>query len=292
MIGQEDAVSAVSKAIRRSRSGFRKEKKPASFIFAGPTGVGKTELAKSLAIELFGSEDALIRVDMSEYMDKFTSSKLIGAPPGYVGYDEGGQLSEKVRRRPYSVVLLDEIEKAHPDIFNMLLQILDDGRLTDNQGRVINFENTIIIMTTNAGSQMTGRSLGFVAAAPTALSQSIQSALKDTFRPEFLNRVDEVITFHPLTPEEIRRIADLMLKDIYKSAGEHGIRVHVEDNVKDYLAKNGYDVQFGARPLRRLIQRELEDRISEKYLSGEIVDNDVIRIFLDENGKVTIAKDA
>ena len=174
----------------------------------------------------------------------------------------------------------------------MLLQILDDGRLTDNQGRVINFENTIIIMTTNAGSQMTGRSLGFVAAAPTALSQSIQSALKDTFRPEFLNRVDEVITFHPLTPEEIRRIADLMLKDIYKSAGEHGIRVHVEDNVKDYLAKNGYDVQFGARPLRRLIQRELEDRISEKYLSGEIVDNDVIRIFLDENGKVTIAKDA
>ncbi len=288
VIGQEEAVDAVSKAIRRSRSGFRKERKPASFVFAGPTGVGKTELAKALAEEMFGSEDALIRVDMSEYMDSFTSSKLIGAPPGYVGYDEGGQLSEKVRRRPYSVVLLDEIEKAHPDIFNVLLQILDDGRLTDNQGRVVNFENTIIIMTTNAGSQNLTRTLGFGSGAAQSLSQSINAALKTTFRPEFLNRIDEIITFDPLKPEEISKITDLMLKEIDKSAAAHNMTVHVDDAVRKNLSERGYSPEFGARPLRRLIQRDLEDLISEKYLSGEVKDGDHIEVVLSEDGKIAL----
>jgi ATP-dependent Clp protease ATP-binding subunit ClpA len=288
VIGQEEAVNAVSKAIRRSRSGFRKERKPASFVFAGPTGVGKTELAKALAEEMFGSEDALIRVDMSEYMDSFTSSKLIGAPPGYVGYDEGGQLSEKVRRRPYSVVLLDEIEKAHPDIFNVLLQILDDGRLTDNQGRVVNFENTIIIMTTNAGSQNLNRTLGFGSGEGVSLSQSINAALKNTFRPEFLNRIDEIITFEPLKREEISRITDLMLKDIDRSAAVHNMTVHVSDEVRKDLSERGYSPEFGARPLRRLIQRELEDLISEKYLSGEVKDGDHVEVVLAEDGKIAL----
>lgn len=290
VIGQEAAVNAVARAIRRSRSGFRKERKPASFIFAGPTGVGKTELAKALAMELFGSEDSLIRVDMSEYMEKHTASKLIGAPPGYVGYDEGGQLSEKVRRRPYSVVLLDEIEKAHPDIFNMLLQILDDGRLTDNQGRLINFENTVVIMTTNAGSHTVGRALGFVSGQPTMLSQQIRTALKETFRPEFLNRVDDIITFEPLTKEQLRQIVGLMLKDVYKAAGEHGMSIRVTEDVILQLAEKGYDPAYGARPLRRLIQREVEDEIAEAYLKGEIRDNDSILISLGQNQKITIEK--
>lgn len=290
VIGQEAAVNAVSRAIRRSRSGFRKEHKPASFIFAGPTGVGKTELAKALATELFGSEESLIRVDMSEYMEKHTASKLIGAPPGYVGYDEGGQLSEKVRRKPYSVVLLDEIEKAHPDIFNMLLQILDDGRLTDNQGRLINFENTVVIMTTNAGSHIAGRSLGFVSGQPAVLSQQIHSALKETFRPEFLNRVDDVITFEPLTKEQLRQIVGLMLKDVYKAAAEHGMKVQVSEDVISRLAEEGYDPAYGARPLRRLIQREIEDEIAEAYLKGEIQDHDSLRISLGQNHKITIEK--
>ena len=290
VIGQDNAVSALARAIRRSRSGFRKEHKPASFIFAGPTGVGKTELVKALAVELFGSEDALIRVDMSEYMEKHTASKLIGAPPGYVGYDEGGQLSEKVRRRPYSVVLLDEIEKAHPDIFNMLLQILDDGRLTDNQGRVINFENTVIIMTSNAGSQMAGRTLGFAANPQTMLAQQIKTALKEIFRPEFLNRVDDIITFDPLSKEQLRQIVELMLKDVYKAAAEHGMSVRVDSEVKDYLAEKGYDPLYGARPLRRMIQREVEDEIAEAYLRGSIQDNDTLLIRLGQNQKITIEK--
>ncbi len=290
VVGQDAAVSALSRAIRRSRCGFRNAHRPASFIFAGPTGVGKTELAKTLAAELFGSEDAMIRVDMSEYMEKHTASKLIGAPPGYVGYDEGGQLSEKVRRRPYSVVLLDEIEKAHPDIFNMLLQILDDGRLTDNQGRLINFENTVIIMTTNAGSHLSGHSLGFTGNQQIALTQQIQAALKEAFRPEFLNRVDDIITFEPLTHEDLRKIVELMLKDIYKAAAEHDMKITVDPAVMDHLAEKGYDPAYGARPLRRLIQREIEDEIAEQYLAGKIQDHDVIFLTLDANHKITIEK--
>ena len=207
-----------------------------------------------------------------------------------MGYDEGGQLSEKVRRRPYSVVLLDEIEKAHPDIFNMLLQILDDGRLTDNQGRVVNFENTVIIMTTNAGSHLSNRSLGFVANQQIALSQQINSALKEAFRPEFLNRVDDIITFEPLTREQLRQIVELMLKDIYKAAAVHGMSVKVSSEAMDYLAEKGYDPTYGARPLRRLIQREVEDEIAEQYLAGKIQDNDQLFISIDENRKITIEK--
>ncbi len=287
LIGQDNAVSAVSRAIRRNRSGFRKERKPASFIFAGPTGVGKTELAKQLAIEMFGTEDAIVRIDMSEYMEKHTVSKLIGAPPGYVGYDEGGQLTEKVRRRPFSIILLDEIEKAHPDVFNMLLQILDDGRLTDSQGRTINFENTIIIMTTNAGASFKASSLGFNQSAPTSMSLRIQTALKQTFRPEFLNRVDDVITFDPLTREQIRQIVDLMLVDIYKAAKDQSMTVEVSEEVKDYLAEHGYDEQYGARPLRRLIQRLIEDEIAEEFLKGNVKEGDQIHLSL-EDDKIVI----
>ncbi len=290
VIGQEDAVSALSRAIRRTRSGFRKEKKPASFIFAGPTGVGKTELVKTLAVELFGSEDALIRIDMSEYMERHTVSKLIGAPPGYVGYDQGGQLTEKVRRRPYSVILLDEIEKAHADVFNMLLQILDDGRLTDSQGRVVNFENTIIVMTTNAGASFRGgNGLGFGQERTASLSEQIGQALRDLFRPEFINRIDEIITFHSLTREEIRQIVDLMLKDIYQAGERQDIDIVVTEPVKEYLAANGYDVKFGARPLRRLIQREVEDTISEAFLTGGVRPGDHVQIVM-ENGKIAVCQ--
>lgn len=287
VIGQEAAVSALSRAIRRTRSGFRKEKKPASFIFAGPTGVGKTELVKTLAQELFGTEDALIRIDMSEYMEKHTVSKLIGAPPGYVGYDQGGQLTEKVRRRPFCVILLDEIEKAHGDVFNMLLQILDDGRLTDSQGRVVNFENTIIVMTTNAGASFRSNGLGFNQDRPAVLSDQIRSALKDLFRPEFINRIDEIITFDPLTRSDIRKIVDLMLKDVYQSGDYQNISIYVDDAAKDYLADHGYDEKFGARPLRRLIQREVEDEIAEAFLRQDVKSGDIIEIAL-VDGKIAI----
>ncbi|MBO6157754.1 MAG: ATP-dependent Clp protease ATP-binding subunit [Firmicutes bacterium] len=286
LIGQNEAVSAVSRAIRRNRSGFRKERKPASFIFAGPTGVGKTELAKQLAIEMFGTEDAMVRIDMSEYMEKHTVSKLIGAPPGYVGFDEGGQLTEKVRRRPFCIILLDEIEKAHPDVFNMLLQILDDGRLTDSQGRTVSFENTVIIMTTNAGASFKASSLGFNQAAPTSMSLRIQSALKQTFRPEFLNRVDDVITFDPLTREQLRQIVDLMLEDVYKAAADQSMTVKIEEDVKDYLSENGYDEQYGARPLRRLIQRMVEDEIAESFLKGELKEGDEIHMIMQDDKPV------
>lgn len=288
IIGQEEAVSAVSRAIRRNRSGFRKERKPASFIFAGPTGVGKTELAKTLALELFGSADAMIRIDMSEYMEKHTVSKLIGAPPGYIGFDEGGQLTEQVRRRPFSIILLDEIEKAHPDVFNMLLQILDDGRLTDSQGRTVSFENTVVIMTTNAGASFKNNGLGFNAfGTDQQLSIRIQSALKETFRPEFLNRVDEVITFEPLTRSQLRQIVDLMLKDVYRAADAQHMRVAVSDEVKEYLATNGYDELYGARPLRRLIQRTIEDEIAEAFLRGDVKEGDSLSIEL-QDGKIVI----
>lgn len=289
VVGQNKAVSAVSRAIRRNRSGFRKERKPASFIFAGPTGVGKTELAKTLTVEMFGSEDSLIRIDMSEFMEKHTVSKLIGAPPGYVGFDEGGQLTEKVRRRPFSIILMDEIEKAHPDVFNMLLQILDDGRLTDSQGRTVNFENTIIIMTTNAGATFKNNGLGFNSSAPSAMETNVSSALKQLFRPEFLNRVDEIITFDSLTKTELKGIVEIMLKDVYKAAEYQNMTVRVDDEVKTYLVDNGYDEKYGARPLRRLIQREIEDEIAEAFLKGDLVSGDQIVIAM-QDGKPSIGK--
>ncbi len=270
VIGQAEAISALARSVRRSRAGFRKRQKPASFIFVGPTGVGKTELAKTLAEELFGSEDALVRLDMSEYMEKHTVSKLIGAPPGYVGYDQGGQLTERIRRKPYSVILLDEIEKAHVDVFNMLLQILEDGRLTDSQGRTVFFDNTVIIMTSNAGSHLKSSGIGFNADETAKHKARLFDALKDIFKPEFLNRIDEIIAFEHLTEDDMLKIVDLQLKDIYRDASEKGILVHVDEAAKHYLASQGYDKKYGARPLRRKIQRLLEDEIVELYLKGLI----------------------
>lgn len=287
VIGQNDAITSLSRAIRRNRSGFRKKKKPASFIFVGPTGVGKTEVARAIASELFQNEEALIRIDMSEYMEKHTVSKLIGAPPGYVGYDEGGQLTEKVRRKPYSVILLDEIEKAHPDVFNMLLQILEDGRLTDSQGRTVYFENTIIIMTSNAGTNFKSTGMGFANSGYDALESYVKEALRETFRPEFLNRVDEVVVFNQLKKDELRKIIDLMLKEVMDTAWEKKITIKVTDEVKDFILEKGYDERYGARPLRRTIQKYIEDEIAEEYLSGKIKEGSDITIML-ENEKVII----
>lgn len=287
VIGQSKAISLVSKAIRRNRSGFRKKKKPASFIFVGPTGVGKTELVRALSSELFGSEDAMIRLDMSEYMEKHTVSKLIGAPPGYIGYDQGGQLTEKVRRKPYSVILLDEIEKAHPDVFNMLLQILEDGRLTDSQGRTVFFENTVIVMTSNAGTDTKSLGIGFGHDGYDALEEKVHNALRETFRPEFLNRVDEVVVFNSLTREELRRIVDLMLSEVKEEAGEKGITISVSDDAKDFMLEKGYSDKYGARPLRRTIQSYIEDDIAEKYLKGLIKDGSSVSVEL-ENGMIVI----
>jgi ATP-dependent Clp protease ATP-binding subunit ClpA len=278
ILGQDSAVEAVSRAIRRSRSGFGKHTKPASFILVGPTGVGKTELVRQLAIELFGTQEALVRLDMSEYMEKHTVSRLVGSPPGYVGYEEGGQLTEAVRRKPYSVVLLDEVEKAHPDVFNMLLQILEDGRLTDNTGRTVSFKNTILVMTSNAGAHTisTHRAMGFGAAQKDeardyeAMKESVMKEVKDLFRPEFINRVDEMIVFHALTEEEIRKITEMMLKQVAKRLEEQEIRLTWDDAVVEKLAADGYDPKFGARPLRRLIQRTVEDTLSEELLQGHI----------------------
>jgi len=280
VIGQHQAIESLAKTIRRNRSGFRKRSKPSSFIFVGPTGVGKTELVKALACELFGSEEALIRMDMSEYMEKHTVSRLIGAPPGYVGFDQGGQLTEKVRRKPYSVILMDEIEKAHPDIFNVLLQILDDGRLTDGQGRTVHFENTVIIMTSNAGTHLKSNGIGFGKDGYDALESRIKDVLRDTFRPEFLNRVDETIVFTRLTREELRQIVDLMLQDIIDEVQEKGMAIQISDEVKDFILKKGYDEQYGARPLRRTIQRYLEDEIAEQYLKNKLVEGANINAIL------------
>ena len=278
VIGQEKAVSALARAIRRNRSGFGKKHKPSSFIFVGPTGVGKTELVKALAEAMFAKEDALIRVDMSEYMEKWEVTKFFGAAPGYIGYDDGGQLTEKVRRRPYSVILFDEIEKAHPDVFNVMLQILDDGRLTDSHGRVVNFENSIIIMTSNAGTSLKANGFGFNGDDHIALENRVNTALKEQFRPEFLNRVDEIVVFQELTREEIRKIVDLMLKEVTAQMKEKGVGLSVSEAAKDQLAKEGYDPKFGARPLRKTIQRRIEDPLADMYLTGKFTNAEKISV--------------
>ena len=298
LIGQEDAVKAVSRAIRRARVGLKNPNRPiASFIFSGPTGVGKTELTKALAAYFFGSEDAMIRLDMSEYMERHTVSKLIGSPPGYVGYNEGGQLTEAVRRRPYTVVLFDEIEKAHPDVFNMLLQILEDGRLTDAKGRTVDFKNTLLIMTSNIGSKVIekgGGGLGFEFSEDAAeaqynrISSLVKEELKNYFRPEFLNRVDEIIVFHQLKKEEVKEISEILLKEVFGRLTEKEITLELTDKFKERLVEEGYNPAYGARPLRRAIMRLLEDVLAEEILSGRVGAGDTAIVDLDEEGKVKV----
>lgn len=268
IVGQDEAVDAVARAIRRSRVGISPKKRPVSFIFVGPTGVGKTELVKQLASDLFDSVDSLIRVDMSEYMEKHTVSKLIGSPPGYVGYDEAGQLTEKIRRKPYSVILFDEIEKAHPDVLNILLQVLDDGRITDAQGRMVNFENTIIVMTSNAGSEGQVGGMGFGRSDGDMVKERTMKALRGFLRPEFINRVDEIITFNHLSRENFLGIADIMLEELRGSLTQRGLELHYQDDLRQYLAQKAYSVTYGARNLRRTIQKDLEDPISEKIIDS------------------------
>jgi ATP-dependent Clp protease ATP-binding subunit ClpC len=298
LIGQDEAVRAVSRAIRRARVGLKNPNRPiASFIFSGPTGVGKTELTKSLAAYFFGSEDAMIRLDMSEYMERHTVSKLIGSPPGYVGFNEGGQLTEAVRRRPYTVVLFDEIEKAHPDIFNMLLQILEDGRLTDSKGRTVDFKNTLLILTSNIGSKVIekgGGGLGFefeenkTEATYNRIRSLVNEELKNYFRPEFLNRLDEIIVFQQLTKDEVRYIADIMLKDLFQRLTKQGITLDVTEKFKDRLIEEGYNPAYGARPLRRAIMRLLEDILAEEMLSGRLNEGDSGIVDLNEEGKAFV----
>ena len=268
IVGQDEAVDAVARAVRRKRVGISTKNRPVSFIFVGPTGVGKTELVKCLADDLFDSVDSLIRMDMSEYMEKHTVSKLIGSPPGYVGYDEAGQLTEKIRRKPYSVVLFDEIEKTHPDVLNVLLQVLDDGRITDAQGRTVNFENTVIVMTSNAGSEGRVGGLGFGRTDTDMVREKTMKALRDFLRPEFINRVDEIITFNHLTEDNFLGIADIMLKELQQSLAERGLTLILDESVRPYLVKKAYSITYGARNLRRTIQRELEDPISERIIDS------------------------
>jgi len=289
IIGQDDAIRVVSESIRRARAGLKDPKRPiGSFIFLGPTGVGKTELARALAEFLFDDEEAMVRLDMSEYMEKHTTSRLIGAPPGYIGYEEAGQLTEAIRRRPYKVVLLDEIEKAHPNVFNILLQILDDGRLTDGHGRTVDFKNTVIIMTSNLGTEeFQHQSLGFSKETKSETERrrgAVEDALKRTFRPEFLNRIDEVVIFQPLTEEQIKQIVDLVLKDIQKRLAERKITVELTTKAKDKLAKEGFDPAFGARPLRRTVQRLVENPLSTKILQGEFKEGDHVIVDLGPDG--------
>ncbi|MBP7174791.1 MAG: ATP-dependent Clp protease ATP-binding subunit [Thermoclostridium sp.] len=278
VVGQHKAIESLSRAIRRNRSDFRKKRKPNSFIFVGPTGVGKTELARAVAQELFGHEDAMIRLDMSEYMEKHTVSKLIGAPPGYIGFDQGGQLTEKVRRRPYSVILMDEIEKAHPDVYNMLLQIMEDGRLTDSHGRTVGFENTILIMTSNAGTSNRSFGIGFNNENQAALEKQVMDAVKETFRPEFLNRVDEVIVFDVLTKDQLNDIIDLMLQEVQSNTAEKGIAFTVSPAAREALVEKGYSPKFGARPLRKKIQQYIEDELAERFLRGELKSGSTVHI--------------
>ncbi|MHC5615728.1 MAG: ATP-dependent Clp protease ATP-binding subunit [Nostoc sp.] len=301
LIGQDEAVRAVSRAIRRARVGLKNPNRPiASFVFSGPTGVGKTELAKSLAAYFFGSEEAMIRLDMSEYMERHTVSKLIGSPPGYVGYNEGGQLTEAVRRRPYTVVLFDEIEKAHPDVFNMLLQILEDGRLTDAKGRTVDFKNTLLILTSNIGSKVIekgGSGIGFEFSEDASEStynrirSLVNEELKQYFRPEFLNRLDEIIVFRQLSKPEVTQIAEIMLKEVFGRLTEKGITLEVTDRFKDRLITEGYSPSYGARPLRRAIMRLLEDSLAEEILSGRIKDGDTAIVDVDENGVVQVSSE-
>ncbi len=290
IIGQDEAINAVADAIRRARSGLKDPRRPiGSFIFIGPSGVGKTELAKALAAFLFDDEDALVRLDMSEYREQHTASRLFGAPPGYVGYEEGGQLTEAVRRRPYRVILFDEIEKAHPEVWNSLLQILDDGRLTDGQGRVVDFRNTVLIMTSNLGTEFIrrGGTLGFLQTEGTLedkeANQKIEKALKDTFRPEFLNRIDEVIIFSPLSLEQMHEIVDLQMAEIRQRLAEHGLKVELTARARKWLAKEGYDPSFGARPLKRTLQKFVESPLSVSLLSGEFQNGDKVVVDLDQD---------
>lgn len=297
VIGQDEAVEAIARAIRRARAGLKDPSRPiGSFIFLGPTGVGKTELARALADAMFGDEDAMIRLDMSEYMEKFAVSRMTGAPPGYVGYEEGGELTEKVRRKPYSVVLFDEIEKAHPDVFNILLQILEDGRLTDSKGRTVDFRNTILIMTSNVGANLIQKTsgLGFTPEQDEKeshddMKEKVIDELKRTFRPEFLNRIDEIIVFHALNEEHIRQIVSLMINEVNDRLKENEINIEVTDKAKDLLAKKGFDPMFGARPLRRAIQKMVEDRLSEELLKGNISKGDTVLID-EQDGELTFRR--
>ena len=283
VIGQNEAVDAVSRAIRRGRADIVARKRPVSFIFAGPTGVGKTELVKTIAEVMFDNEEALIRIDMSEYMEKHSVSKLIGSPPGYVGYDDAGQLTEKVRRKPYSVILLDEIEKAHPEVFNLFLQILDDGRIADSHGKIINFENTIIIMTTNAGTEFKTAGVGFNSSDEVTMENNVEKSLKNFFKPEFLNRIDEIVTFKPLTKDDLRQIIDLLLKDIVEKLHEKNAEFVITDEAKELILEKGYDKKYGARPLKRSIQKLLEDKLSMLSLTGQITAGSTIVV--DRNGE-------
>jgi len=298
IIGQDEAVVAVSRAIRRARVGLKNPNRPiASFIFSGPTGVGKTELTKALASYFFGAQEAMVRLDMSEYMERHTVSKLIGSPPGYVGYSEGGYLTEAVRKRPYTVILFDEIEKAHPDIFNLLLQILEDGRLTDAKGRTIDFKNTLLIMTSNIGSKVIekgGGSLGFELGESQTESQYnrikslVNEELKQYFRPEFLNRLDEIIVFRQLTKDEVREIADIMLKEVFDRIQQQEIQLDVTERFKNRLVDEGYNPNYGARPLRRAVMRLLEDSLAEEVLSGKIKAGDSAVVDVTDDGQVTV----
>lgn len=284
VIGQDKAVEVLAKAVRRNRSGFRRKKRPSSFVFVGPTGVGKTELAKTLAHELFGTENAMIRLDMSEYMEKHTVSKLIGAPPGYVGFDQGGQLTEQIKRQPYSVILMDEIEKAHPDVYNMLLQILEDGRLTDSQGRTVFFENTVIIMTSNAGNQgKAAYGIGFSHDQYSKMEEKINDSLREIFRPEFLNRIDDIVVFTKLSKDEQEKILDLMLKEVSQEAIEHDLTLGYTETLKKALLDIGYDEKYGARPLRRTIQKYVEDEIAEAFLRGKLKDHSSVTLDWEDN---------
>ncbi|MBL8014324.1 MAG: AAA family ATPase, partial [Candidatus Omnitrophica bacterium] len=285
VIGQEEAISAIARAVRRSRAGIKNPRRPiGSFIFLGPTGVGKTLLARMLASFMFGDENALIQIDMSEYMDKYNVSRLIGAPPGYVGYEEGGQLTEKVRRRPYSVILLDEIEKAHPDVFNLLLQVFEDGRLTDSLGRVVDFRNTIILMTSNVGAETVRKqgTMGFVAQSESdnyeILRDRLLSEVKKAFKPEFLNRVDDIIVFKSLTKEDLTKIVQLEIKQVANRLKDKGIEITLSQDALDFLIEKGFDPVYGARPLKRTIQRYLEDQLSENIIAGRLKDGTKVNI--------------